>query len=111
MLLASLKNPSFLNLGPFDLLSWQLLWVGGLIFGKCVQQKRPVLQLSFRAEVFLLLLVIAFLGLRWYTIAMQIDPGNQLWILDKRHLWLVRGMNFFVTAWGVAKLLAVLQGW
>src|ERR1700736_1999167 len=67
MLLASLKNPSFLNLGPFDLLSWQLLWVGGLIFGKCVQQKKPVLQLSFRAEIFLLLLAIAFLALRWYT--------------------------------------------
>jgi hypothetical protein len=111
MLLASLKNPSFLNLGPFDLLSWQLLRVGGLIFGKCVQQKKPVLQLSFRAEIFLLLLAIAFLGLRWYTIAMQIDPGKQLWILDKWHLGPVRVMNFFVTAWVVSKLLPALQRW
>jgi hypothetical protein len=111
MLLASLKNPSFLNLGPFDLLSWQLLWVGGLIFGKCVQQKTPVLQLSFRAEIFLLLLAIAFLVLRWYTIAMQIDPGRQLWILDKWHLGPVRVMNFFVTAWVVSKLLPALQRW
>jgi hypothetical protein len=111
MVLASMKSASFLNLGPFDLLSWQLLWVGGLIFGKCVQEKRPVLQLSFRAEIFLLLLAIAFLGLRWYTIAMQIDPGKQLWILDKWHLGPVRVMNFFATAWVVSKLLPALQRW
>src|ERR1700758_316827 len=111
MFLASLKNASFLNLGPFDVFSWQLLWVGGLIFGKCVQEKRPVLQLSFRAEIFLLLLAIGFLGLRWYTIAMQIDPGKQLWILDKWHLGPVRVMNFFATAWVVSKLLPTLQRW
>jgi hypothetical protein len=111
MLLASVKDTSFLNLGPFDLLSWQLLWVGGLMFGKCVQEKRPILQLSMRTEIFLLLLATAFLGLRWYTIAMQIDPGKQLWILDKWHLGPLRVMNFFVTAWVVAKLLPALLRW
>jgi hypothetical protein len=111
MLLASMKDTSFLNLGPFDLLSWQLLWVGGLIFGKCVQEKRPVLQLSVRAELFLLLVAITFLGLRWYTIAMQIDPGKQLWILDKWHLGPLRVMNFFATAWVISKFLPLLQRW
>ena len=111
MFLAGFKDASFLNLGPFDLLSWQLLWVGGLIFGKSVQERRPLLQLSLRAEVFLLLLAIAFLGLRWYTIAMQIDPGKQLWILDKWHLGPLRVMNFFATAWVISKLLPSLQRW
>ncbi len=111
MFLASMKGASFLNLGPFDLLSWQLLWLGGLIFGKCVQEKRPVLQLSFRAEFLLLLVAITFLGLRWYTIAMQIDPGKQLWFLDKWHLGPVRVMNFFATAWVLSKLLPALQRW
>jgi hypothetical protein len=111
MLLASVKDASFLNLGPFDLLSWQLLWVGGLIFGKSVQEKKPVLQLSVRAEYFLLLVAITFLGLRWYTIAMQVDPGKQLWILDKWHLGPVRVMNFFATAWVISKLLPALQRW
>jgi hypothetical protein len=115
MLLASVKDgvkdASFLNPGPFDLLSWQLLWVGGLIFGKCVQEKQPILQLSLRAEIFLLLLAVTFLGLRWYTIAMQIDPSKQLWILDKWHLGPVRVMNFFATAWVIAKLLPRLQRW
>ena len=64
MLLASLKDASFLNPGPFDLLSWQLLWVGGLMFGKCVQAKQPVLQLSPRVETILLLLAVGFLGAR-----------------------------------------------
>src|SRR5215469_18213826 len=111
ILLANVKDASFLDLGPFDLLAWQLLWVGGLIFGKAVQEKRPVLQLSLRAEIFLLLLAIAFLGLRWYTIAMQIDPGKQLWILDKWHLGPLRVMNFFATAWVISKLLPALQRW
>ena len=111
MLLASLKDDSFLNPGPFDLLSWQLLWVGGLIFGKCVQENRPILQLSIRAESILLILAMVFLALRWYTIAMQIDPGKQLWILDKWHLGPLRVMNFFVTTWVIAKLLPALQRW
>jgi hypothetical protein len=87
MLLASLKDNSFLNPGPFDL------------------------QLSIRAESFLLILAMVFLALRWYTIAMQIDPGKQLWILDKWHLGPLRVMNFFVTTWVIAKLLPALQRW
>jgi hypothetical protein len=111
MLLAGVKDASFLNLGAFDLFSWQLLWVGGLIFGKSVQEKKPILQLSARAEYFLLLVAITFLGLRWCTIAMQVDPGKQLWILDKWHLGPLRVMNFFATAWVISKLLPALQRW
>jgi hypothetical protein len=111
MILAPLKEDSFLNPGPFDLFSWQLLWVGGLILGKCLQEKRPVLQLSERSEGILLVLAMAFLGLRWYTIAMQIDPGKQFWILDKWHLGPLRVMNFFVTAWVIARILPALQKW
>ena len=111
MFLASFKDASFLNPGPFDLLSWQLLWVGGLISGKCVQENRQVLQLSESAEALLLILAMIFLGLRWYTIAMQIDPGRQLWILDKWHLGPLRVMNFFVTTWVISKLLPALQRW
>jgi hypothetical protein len=111
MLLASLKDASFLNPGPFDLLSWQLLWVGGLMSGKCVPEKRAVLQLSKQMEIILLLLAVTFLGLRWYTIAVQIDPGKQLWILDKWHLGPLRVLNFLVTTCVIAKLLPALQRW
>jgi hypothetical protein len=109
MLLASVKDTSFLNLGPFDLLSWQLLWISGLACGKCAQEERPILQLSKRGEAALILLALAFLGLRWYTIATQIDPGKQFWMLEKWHLGPVRLINFFVTAWVIAKLLPRLQ--
>jgi hypothetical protein len=109
MLLASFKDTSFLNIGPFDLLSWQLLWITGLVCGKCVQEERPVLQVSRRGEIALILLALVFLGLRWYTIAMQIDPGKQFWMLDKWHLGPLRLFNFFVTAWVIAKLLPKLH--
>jgi hypothetical protein len=111
MLLASFKDASYLNPGPFDLLSWQLLWVGGLIFGKCVQEGRPIPQLSLLTENMLMLLAVVFLALRWYTIGMQIDPGKQFWVFDKWHLGPLRVMNFFVTTWVIAKLLPALQRW
>jgi hypothetical protein len=111
MFLASFKDASFLNPGPFDLLSWQLLWVVGLTSGKCLQQQRPILQLSKWAEITLMLLALVFLVLRWYTIALQVDPGKQLWILDKWHLGPMRLVNFFITTWVIAKLLPVLQRW
>ncbi len=111
MLLASVKNASFLNLGPFDLLSWQLLWVGGLIFGKCVQEKQPVLQLSRRSEGILLMLALCFLALRWYTIA-HADRSGQT-ILDSGQMasWSVAGHEFFHHRLGnreIASLLAAL---
>ena len=109
MLLAGFKDASYLNPGPFDLLSWQLLWVSGLMCGKCVQEDRPILQLSPPGETALILLAVTFLALRWYTIAVQFDPGKQFWILDKWHLGPLRVINFFVTAWVVARLLPALQ--
>ena len=111
MLLSSFKDASYLNPGPFDLLSWQLLWVGGLVFGKRVQEERPILQLSTWTESMFLLLAVVFLALRWYTIAVQIDPGKQFWVFDKWPLGPLRVMNFFVTTWVIAKLLPALQRW
>jgi hypothetical protein len=111
MLLAGLKDTSYFNLGPFDLFSWQLLWVGGLIFGKSVQEKQPILHLSIRSESILLMLAMGFLGLRWYSIGMHFDPGKEIWIFDKWHLGPVRVLNFFIAALVVAKLLPSLRRW
>ena len=111
MLIVATKNVSFLDFGPFDLFSWQLLWIGGLIFGKSLQEERPTMQLSRRSEILLLLLAIGFLGLRWYTLVAQIDFGKQYWVLDKWHLGPLRVMNFFAVAWFVSKILPLLQRW
>jgi hypothetical protein len=111
MLIVALKDVSFVDFGPFDLFSWQLLWIGGLIFGKSLQAREPVIRLSRRSELLLLILAIGFLCLRWYTIVAQIDPGKQLWVLDKWHLGPLRVMNFFAVAWFVSKILPMLQRW
>jgi hypothetical protein len=111
MFLANVKGASFLDLGPFDLLAWQLLWVGGLVFGKAVQEGRPSLQLSATAETVVFIAAFVFLVLRWDMIAGNFDPGRQLWILDKWHLGPVRLMNFFAVAWVVSRVLPGLQRW
>jgi hypothetical protein len=111
MFLANVKDTSFLDLGPFDLLAWQLLWVGGLVFGKAVQEGRPALKLSATAETVVFISAFVFLVLRWETIIGNFDPGKHLWILDKWHLGAVRLINFFAVAWVVSKVLPALQRW
>jgi len=32
-----IQDASFIHFGPFDLFSWQLIWIGGLIFGRSLQ--------------------------------------------------------------------------
>jgi hypothetical protein len=111
LLVVAAKDFSFIDFGPFDLFSWQLLWISGLLFGKSLQEGRSVFELSRRSEILLLLLAIGFLGLRWYSIAVQIDPGKLFWVFDKWHLGPLRIMNFFAVAWFVSKLLPLLQRW
>ena len=109
--LANVKDASFLDPGPFDLLAWQLLWVGGLIFGKAVQDGRPVLQLSATAEALVFVAAFVFLVLRWDMIMGNFDQSKPLWILDKWHLGPVRLLNFFTVAWIVSRVLPALQRW
>src|SRR5262249_31343687 len=111
ILLANVKDASFLDLGPFDLLAWQLLWVVGLIFGKAVQEGRPALQLSPAAETLVFFAAFVFLVLRWDMITGNFDQGRPLWILDKWHLGLVRLVNFFTVGWIVSRVLPALQRW
>jgi len=111
MFLARVKDASFLDLGPFDLLAWQLLWVVGLIFGKSVQEGRPALQLSAAAETLVFFAAFVFLVLRWDMVMGNFDERQPLWILDKWHLGPVRLINFFTVAWIVSRVLPGLQQW
>jgi hypothetical protein len=109
--LANVKDASFLDLGPFDPLAWQLLWIAGLVFGKAVHEGRPALKLSPTDETVVFITAFVFLVLRLETIVGNFDPSKHLWILDKWHLGAVRLINFFVVAWVVSKVLPALQRW
>jgi hypothetical protein len=111
LLMSTAKDFHFVNLGPFDLLSWQLLWIGGLIFGRSLHEKKPVHRLTVWWEVFLLILGIGFLVGRWITIYIDVDPSREFWFLEKWHLGPLRVLNFFVVAWFVSKLLPVVNRW
>src|SRR5205085_9067287 len=94
-LLAPIKDLSFIDLGPFDLLSWQFLWVGGLIFGKCLQARQPI-RMPVASEVVFLVIAIGFLIWRWYCNYLDLDPSQTWWFLNKWHLGPLRILNFFV---------------
>src|SRR5246500_4733444 len=90
-----IQDASFIHFGPFDLFSWQLIWVGGLIFGRSLQERKPVLEMPRAAEFALLLIAVVFLVWRWVCIYVDVDPGRASWFLDKWHLGPLRVLNFF----------------
>jgi hypothetical protein len=109
-LLASLHGLSFIDFGPFDLFSWQFLWVGGLMFGKRLQSGEAV-RMPVIGEAAFLLLAIGFLAWRWYCVCLNVDLSRVGWLLDKWHLGPLRVLNFFVVAWIGSRLLPWLARW
>jgi hypothetical protein len=110
-LTAPVRDQAFVQIGPFDLFSWQLLWVAGLIFGHSLQQGKSLLRFSQRTEVVLLVLAIGFTLSRWTCAYLNFDASGNFWFLDKWHLGPVRLLNFFLVAWFVAKAMPYLRRW
>jgi hypothetical protein len=110
-LLKPAQELSFIHFGPFDLFSWQLIWIGGLIFGRSLQERKPVLEMPRIAELALLVIAAAFLVWRWFCIYFNADPSGAAWFFDKWHLGPLRVLDFFAVAWFVAKLLPHLRKW
>jgi hypothetical protein len=105
------QDVSFIHIGPFDLLSWQLIWIGGLIFGRSLHRQKPVLEMPRVAEFALLLTAVVFLVWRWFCIYVDVDPGRDSWFLDKWHLGPLRVLDFFAVAWFAGKLLPQVRKW
>jgi hypothetical protein len=108
-LLTALNNLPFVQLGPFDLLAWQLLWVGGLFIGQRFLENKPLLPMPHL--LLFVLFAICFLVWRWSTITGGPDPVTQTWLLDKWHLGPLRLINFSVAAFVGATFLNYLNRW
>jgi hypothetical protein len=99
----------FVQLGPFDLLAWQLLWMSGLFIGQRFQEGKAILPAGRLLRLLLLISAIAFLAWRWRSIALGPDPVTRTWLLDKWHLGPLRLINFFVAASVISGLLKYLN--
>jgi hypothetical protein len=109
LLLTTTKDLSYINPGPFDVLAWQFLWVGGLFCGQRLCEKKRAWPLPKPLPIILILLSIAFFAWRLMTVSTIAVPTNQAWLLDKWHLGPLRLLNFFVTGWTFSKLLGHLR--
>ena len=85
LLLTAAGNLSFVQLGPFDLLAWQFLWVSGLFIGQRLLGNGPLVVVPHWLRPLLILSVIVFLFWRWISIASGSDPITQTWWFDKWH--------------------------
>jgi hypothetical protein len=111
LLITAFQGVSFIQLGPFDLFAWQLLWVSGLFLGQRFYKVKTLLTLPGVLYPFLLLCTVAFLIWRWSTSSFGFDLVTQTWLLDKWHLGPLRLMNFFAAAFVAARLLKHLNRW
>jgi hypothetical protein len=111
MLVNSSKDLPFVQLGPFDLLAWQLLWVGGLFIGQRFLENKALLPTPHLLRPLLVLSAIAFLFWRWSSITSGPDPITQTWLFDKWHLGPLRLINFAVAASVTATFLKYLNRW
>jgi hypothetical protein len=98
LLLAALKDLPFVQLGPFDLLAWQFLWVGGLFIGQRFLENQSLLPKPYLLRPLLFISALGFLFWRWNSILNGPDPVTQSWLLDKWHLGPLRLINFTVSA-------------
>jgi hypothetical protein len=110
-LTAPIRDQAFVQIGPFDLFAWQLLWIAGLMFGRSLQQGKSILYFSKRTEIFLLSLAIGFALARWTCVYLNINASAKFWFLDKWHLGPLRLLNFFVVTWFAAKAMPYLRQW
>jgi hypothetical protein len=101
----------FVQLGPFDLLAWQFLWVGGLFIGQRFLENRALLPRPHLLRPLIFLLAIAFLCWRWISITSGPDPITQTWLFDKWHLGPMRLINFALAASVAAIFLKYLNRW
>lgn len=111
LLVTASRGIPYVELGPFDILAWQLLWISGLFFGQRFQGGAAVTHLPSSLQRVLLALVIGFLGWRWGSIYLGVDLSNQIWLLDKWHLGPLRLINFFATGWLISKFLKRFECW
>jgi hypothetical protein len=86
ILVTASKDLPFVELGPFDLLAWQLLWVGGLFIGQRFLENRALLPTSHLLRTLLVLSATVFLCWRWISITNGPDPMTETWLFDKWHL-------------------------
>ena len=111
ILVTDSKDLPFVQLGPFDLFAWQLLWVGGLFIGQHFLENRSLLPTPHLLRPLLVLSAIAFLFWRWSSITSGPDSVTQTWLFDKWHLGPLRLINFAVAASVTATFLKYLNRW
>jgi hypothetical protein len=111
ILVTASKDLPFVQLGPFDLLAWQLLWVGGLFIGQRFLENRALLPMVHSLRTLSILLTIAFVFWRWISITGGPDPVTETWLFDKWHLGPLRLINFALAASVTATFLKYLNRW
>jgi hypothetical protein len=111
VLVTASRGIPYIELGPFDILAWQLLWISGLFCGQRFQGGAAVTHMPSSLHRVLAALVIGFLGWRWGSIYLGADLSNQMWLLDKWHLGPLRLINFFAIVWLISRFLKRLEGW
>jgi len=111
LLASASKDLPFVQLGPFDLLAWQFLWVGGLFIGQRFLENNSRISIPPSLRPLLLISAIAFFCWRWIATTSGHDPSRETWLFDKWHLGPLRLVDFTVVAAVTATFLKYTNRW
>src|ERR1700693_4806873 len=111
ILVSASNDLPFVQLGPFDLLAWQFLWVGGLFVGQRFLENRTHLPRPHLLRPLLVLSAITFLFWLCMSTTSGPDPVTQTCLFDKWHLGPFRLINFALAASVTATFLKYLNRW
>ncbi|MCP5420369.1 MAG: OpgC domain-containing protein [Gammaproteobacteria bacterium] len=91
-------NSLVIDLGAFNLLSWQLLWLGGLMLGqyKLLHPERLARVVERIPWQLALGIAVFFFCWRWPWIPVSVRLGDHAWLLDKWQLAPLRLLNVSV---------------
>jgi hypothetical protein len=109
--LAAVKDLPFVQLGPFDLLAWQILWVSGLYVGQRYMGGGSLLPRLPLLRPVILLLATVFLLWRWRSLSGATVSVVETCLFDKWHLGPLRLINFALAACVIAPFLKSLNRW
>jgi len=103
-LLELLRHTFLIEMGMFNLFSWQLIWILGLAIGHCynpswIKSKMAKVALAF--SVGFSLLMFAF---RWPSSLITLDVDKYWWAIDKWRLGPLRLLNFIAIVFILASL-------
>jgi hypothetical protein len=103
-LLDLMRRTFLIEMGMFDLFSWQLIWILGLAIGHCYNESWFNTRFAAVALCFCVGFSLLMFAFRWPSTFISLDVDKYCWTIDKWKLGPLRLLNFIAIVYILASL-------